>query len=93
LPAAGIVVVTTSIRPFGRRTAGEINMSTRSPRVPDSPALLSLRAAVIFTIAAVIGLAMGLLTYWSQGALPSALLAGLGATGGALLPLDRMIGR
>lgn len=68
-------------------------MPTRSPRVPDSPALLSLRAAVIFTIAVVIGLAVGLLTYWAQGGAAPALLAGLGATGGALLSLDQMIGQ
>jgi hypothetical protein len=49
--------------------------------------------ALIVLIAVVIGGAVGGLTFWATQSLPQALLAGLAGAAGALLPLDKVIGR
>lgn len=68
-------------------------MSSSNPRVPEPQALLSLRTAVIFVFAVIIGVAVGVLTYWAYATVPLAVLAGVSVAGGATLPLDKVIGR
>jgi hypothetical protein len=60
---------------------------------PEPPSLLPLRSALIILIGMVIGFAVGGLTMLAEPSVPKALLAGLGAAGVALLPLDKLIGR
>jgi hypothetical protein len=55
--------------------------------------LLPLRTALIALIAVLIGLTVGALTLMTTASLPTAALAGLASAGGAVLPLDRVIGR
>ena len=62
-------------------------------KAPQPPPLVPLRLALIVLIAVVIGGAVGGLTFWATQSLPQALLAGLAGAAGALLPLDKVIGR
>jgi hypothetical protein len=66
-------------------------MATSKARQP-AP-LVPLRSALIVLIAVVIGGVVGSLIFWATQSLPQGLLAGVAGAAGALLPLDRMIGR
>jgi hypothetical protein len=55
--------------------------------------LLTVRAAVVLLIALVVGIAAGGLSYLAEHSLPSAVLWGGGAAGGALLLFHTIIGR
>ena len=63
-------------------------------KAPEPASLVPLRvAALLVLIAVVIGGVVGGLTFWATQSLPQALLAGLAGAAGALLSLDKMIGR
>ena len=62
-------------------------------KAPQPAPLVPLRLALIVLIAVVIGGVVGSLTFWATQSLPQALLAGLAGATGALLPLDKVIGR
>lgn len=62
------------------------------PRPPEIKPLLSLRSAVIFTLAAILGLAVGGLTRLAGHNLPEAVLAGAAAALAAVVSLNRIIG-
>jgi hypothetical protein len=66
-------------------------VSTSRASKPDP--LVPLRLALIVLIAVVIGGVVGGLTLWANQSMPQALLVGLAGAGGALLALDRLIGR
>jgi hypothetical protein len=59
---------------------------------PPGP-LLTVRAAVVLLIALFIGVIAGALAYLVDHSVPSAVLWGGGATGGALLLFHTLIGR
>src|SRR5687768_12356121 len=83
---------TTSIaRPNGRAEGEAIPVTTSKAPQPDP--LVPLRSALIVLIAIIIGGVLGGLTFWANQSLPQALFAGLAGAAGALLPLDKMIGR
>ncbi|MCX8559240.1 hypothetical protein OS121_29780 [Mycolicibacterium mucogenicum] len=65
-------------------------MST--PKKTDSGGLLPLRAAVVLLFAVIIGAIAGGLTYLTAKQAPAAVLFGLGAFGGAVFWLDKLIG-
>lgn len=56
-------------------------------------ALLTLRAALIFSVALVIGVLAGTLSYLDEGSVAGAVLLGAGAAGGSLVLLNNVIGR
>ena len=62
-------------------------------KAPEAGFACSLRLALLVLIAVVIGGVVGGLTFWATQSLPQALLAGLAGAAGALLSLDKMIGR
>jgi hypothetical protein len=62
-------------------------------KAPQPAPLVPLRLALIVLVAVVIGGVVGGLTFWATQSLPQALLAGFTGTAGALLPLDKMVGR
>jgi len=62
-------------------------------KVPEPAPLVPLRLALIVVISVLTGGVVGSLTYWAAQSLPQAILAGLAGTAGALLPLDKVIGR
>ena len=64
-----------------------------SPSSPQPDPLVPQRLALIGIIALIIGASVGTLTYLATLAVPQAVLAGLIATGAALVPLDKLIGR
>jgi len=57
---------------------------------PTKP-ILTTRAAVVLLLAVVAGLMAGALSYLADGSLPSAVLMGGGATGGALLLFHKIV--
>lgn len=59
----------------------------------DAGALLPLRTLVILMSGAAFGAVVALLVYAADGALPAALLAGLGAAGASVVGLDQLIER
>jgi hypothetical protein len=59
---------------------------------PTPPPLLSVRAAVILLLALVCGTAVGTLTFFAGKNVAAAILAGLTATGGAIMFLHKVIG-
>lgn len=53
-----------------------------------------MRLALIALLALIVGTLIGVLTYLAiEGNIAQAMLAGVVATGTAILPLDKMIGR
>jgi hypothetical protein len=62
-------------------------------KAPQPAPLVPQRSALIVLIAIVIGGVVGGLTFWATQSYPQALLAGLAGAAGALLPLDKVIGR
>jgi hypothetical protein len=58
---------------------------------PPGP-LLSTRAALLMLLAVLAGLSAGALTFLSGRSVPSAVLAGCGAAGAALLFFNKVIG-
>ena len=61
---------------------------------PQSPGpLLSERAALLLTLALLVGLIAGTLSYLADNSLPAAALWGGGAAGGALALFHSLIGR
>lgn len=60
---------------------------------PSSPELLSLRAAVIFTVALVIGCVGGLLAYLAQRSAAKAIFAGGAAFGASVALLNGIVAR
>lgn len=54
--------------------------------------LLTLRAALIFTLAILIGVGAGVLTVLAGSSLPQAVLVGTGVGGSALMALNKVIG-
>jgi len=54
--------------------------------------LLGVRAAVVFVVALVIGIAAGVLTYLAGDSVPAAVLAGAAATGTAVALFHRIVG-
>lgn len=60
---------------------------------PDSGALLSVRAAVVLLLAFVVGVIAGGLAYLADRSVPTAVLAGGGAAGGALVLFHSIIDR
>jgi hypothetical protein len=63
----------------------------QDPHDPKDRPLLSMRTALILMIALFVGFAIGALTFCSDQSLPKALLAGLGAAGVVVLPLNKAI--
>ncbi|MFE0451452.1 hypothetical protein ACFW2D_09195 [Streptomyces sp. NPDC058914] len=64
---------------------------TRSPRAASTPPLISVRAALVFLLAALVGLLAGALVYAARQAWADAAGAGLAAAGGALPLLNQII--
>jgi uncharacterized membrane protein len=62
-------------------------------KAPEPASLVPLRLALLVLNAVVIGGVVGGLTFWATQSLPQALLAGLAGAAGALLSLDKIIGR
>ncbi|GAA3241628.1 hypothetical protein ACFO1B_29755 [Dactylosporangium siamense] len=62
-----------------------------SPR--ESGTLLSLRAAVILLLAVAAGIAAGVLAHLAGQSLPAGVLVGGGASGGAMVLFNAVIGR
>jgi len=60
------------------------------PRPTPGP-LLSVRAAVVLLIAAVVGLVAGALGFLATGSVPAAVLTGGGAAGGAALLFHTLV--
>ncbi len=60
---------------------------------PSPGPLLSVRAAVILLLAAVVGLLAGLLAHLAGQPLPAACLVGGGAIGGSVLLFHTIVGR
>ncbi len=60
--------------------------------VPPTNPLLSLRSAVLLLIAVLIGIGVGVLTALAGEPVPTAVIAGGGAGGAALLVLNQIIG-
>jgi hypothetical protein len=60
--------------------------------IPPGP-LLTVRAAVVLILALIIGVIAGVLAYLVDRSVPSAVLWGGGAAGGALLLFHTVIGR
>lgn len=60
---------------------------------PPTGPLLSTRAALVFLLAVLSGLAAASLTVLSGGSLPTAVLAGGAATGGGLALFHSLIGQ
>jgi hypothetical protein len=60
---------------------------------PSTPPLLTVRAALIFLAALVVGVLAVALSVLSGTSVPAAVLLGGGATGGALLLFHTIIGR
>jgi hypothetical protein len=59
---------------------------------PPSP-LLTVRATVIFLLALLVGTVAAVLAYLAYHSTPGAILTGGGATGGAILLFNTVIGR
>jgi hypothetical protein len=59
---------------------------------PPGP-LLSIRAALILLIAIVVGLAAGVLSYFSNGGIATAVLIGGAGAGGALMLFHSLLDR
>ncbi|GAA3945479.1 hypothetical protein Aau02nite_77820 [Amorphoplanes auranticolor] len=62
------------------------------PPSPDAP-LLTVRAAVILLLAAVVGVVAGVLSYQVDKSLPGAALWGGGAAGGAVALFHSIVSR
>ena len=60
---------------------------------PSTPPLLTVRAALVFLAALVVGVLAVALSLLSGASVPAAVLLGGGATGGALLLFHTIIGR
>ncbi len=60
-------------------------------RSPQGPPLFTLRTLVILVVAALFGIAAGVLTYMGTKKLPEAVLAGGGAFGACLLGLHQLV--
>jgi hypothetical protein len=60
-------------------------------RSPRRPPLFTLRTLVILVVAALFGIAAGVLTYMGTKKLPEAVLAGGGAFGVCLLGLHQLV--
>ncbi|GGX82041.1 hypothetical protein [Streptomyces fructofermentans] len=65
---------------------------TPSPGRPSETPLLSVHAAVVFLAAFIIGLVMGALMFLHDKSVPAAVGTGLGAAGGSLPLLHKLIG-
>ncbi|MER6128634.1 hypothetical protein ABT173_39955 [Streptomyces sp. NPDC001795] len=72
-------------------------MSTSPPGSPapspETEPLLTQRAVLVLLTAAFIGVAVGVLTYFSSGNAAGAVLAGLTGAGASTLGLHKLIGR
>ena len=82
----------TPIAPPADGAEGEAVPVTTS-KAPQPAPLVPMRLALIVLIALIIGGVVGGLTFWAAQSLPQASLAGLAGAAGALVPLDRIIGR
>ncbi|MFD9807609.1 hypothetical protein ACFWZZ_10875 [[Kitasatospora] papulosa] len=60
---------------------------------PDREPLLTIHAAVVLVMAAIVGATMGVLTFFSAGNAAAALLAGFTGFGASALGLDKVVGR
>jgi len=58
---------------------------------PSGP-LFTVRAALVLLLAIVVGLIAGILAYLANRSVPAAVLVGGGATGGAVLLFNTLIG-
>jgi len=58
---------------------------------PDPEPLLTVRGAVVFTLAGLAGAAAGALVFWKEHSLPAALLAAGGAFGAAAALFNSLI--
>lgn len=66
--------------------------STPEPAPTARPALFSLRTAVILFMAAVVGVGVGVVTYFAKRSYPEAVLAGLFTAGACTAGLHNLIG-
>ncbi len=74
-------------------TPGRCRVTTnRNDSRSKKPALLSLRGALMLTLAVLTGLGIGVLTYLQDQHAAPAVIAGLTAVGASLVLFDRLIG-
>jgi len=57
------------------------------------PPLLTQRAALVLLVAFIVGMLAGVLTYLARSPLPTSVVVGGGAFGGALMIANNVIGR
>src|SRR2546421_11598502 len=81
------------IDPLGTAQTTEVHMNRRRSTSQSNAGLLSLRAALLITLALISGGVAGILTYLAARPIAGAVLAGLMVTGGAVITFDKLIER